>query len=838
MPVKIFCYVPSVCIDSDVQISAQVRAKLRAALSSGLKPIGIPASTRDVAISLDEDQVEEVRRIGKAHGGMTAGRVVGGLLFALHWAKRLADDGAAEVAGAKVLPVTDGLRTGQIKVLEEAAPLLLGGRVVFSECGTGTGKARMIAHTAAFLLDARDRNKLPQRPYCLPLQPSTTKRPQFHFDYLQHVENVHRQRLSDFSATFNRSMSPDAFFERTACVVVAAPSIENVGHLVREWLAVRDRCDPKGLRQVGLRLGKRQFVNALGLELQLADIDPGAKGFEHIRKWLAKGMPAGETSTSKLFLSVEPGMCGLMLDLADLAKRDAQSGSASLDLDLTACALSDDVDCADEAAEPFQRHKDGVRTGLDIVFTTLAAVALDNLFLSASSRDGLLAPNVGALLIDEAHEMEPTQANLAAHSLSLIGIHSSLRQLRLVFEPGPYQTVSSQLDALTGALSGFQDQQSLPPALDAASVNNWQSAMSSMRSLSTELDRLLKPLTSSKKEKASGRAQMQLSPLKTHALQVLQRGVAVMKRVASGDETAARGILTRSPVKGYISLTFGPSSVSRHLSARWHLTPTVQLFSGSLYHIGTSGPNARFAAASLSALDRMAMTMPFMPSWLTSLPTLMQPGAETVHTFMPPTKDLATPSAMRYWLENVAKAIDRASRDAAGGMLVLMTGYERLNILASVIQTLHPDLAKDRLLVQSAAAGVGFCASEFKRMSQEGLRPIWLATGGAWTGLDLSDSTKDPVDDCLLTDLVIPAIPFGLEHNTTHYERLRRMGFVAEIMVAQRKLRQGLGRLIRRDGVQNRRIWMLDGRVLNPATSQRFADIRVVLQSYTRKVRF
>lgn len=62
-------------------------------------------------------------------------------------------------------------------------------------------------------------------------------------------------------------------------------------------------------------------------------------------------------------------------------------------------------------------------------------------------------------------------------------------------------------------------------------------------------------------------------------------------------------------------------------------------------------------------------------------------------------------------------------------------------------------------------------------------------------------------------------------------------GFVAEIMVAQRKLRQGLGRLIRREGVQNRRIWMLDARILNPTTAHRFADLRLVLQHYLKTER-
>jgi CRISPR type IV-associated DEAD/DEAH-box helicase Csf4 len=330
----------------------------------------------------------------------------------------------------------------------------------------------------------------------------------------------------------------------------------------------------------------------------------------------------------------------------------------------------------------------------------------------------------------------------------------------------------------------------------------------------------------------------ELAPAQRKALELVQRYLAVLKDVTAVKDWTSRGVLSLSPIRHYVNLTFGPSTVARHLAARWHVTPCAMHFSGSLYHISSTGPNARFAAATVSATDRMAQTGSYMPSWLTTSPTLHLPGPERLHMLMPPPRDGATPTAMRYWLENVGAAIALAAKDAAGGTLVLMTGYERLNLLAEVIRDLHPDLAGARLVVQNPSTGVSSCADDFTRKAKEGLRPIWLATGGAWTGLDLTDD-KVPADkDQLLTDLIIPGIPFGLDQNTTHMDRLRRMGFVAEIMVAQRKLRQGLGRLIRREGVQNRRIWMLDARVLNPTTAHRFADLRLVLQQYLQTERF
>jgi Rad3-related DNA helicase len=66
---------------------------------------------------------------------------------------------------------------------------------------------------------------------------------------------------------------------------------------------------------------------------------------------------------------------------------------------------------------------------------------------------------------------------------------------------------------------------------------------------------------------------------------------------------------------------------------------------------------------------------------------------------------------------------------------------------------------------------------------------------------------------------------------------MRNMGFAAELVEVQRRLRQGLGRLVRREGVQGRRIWILDGRLVNPANSTRFEDVRRPLKAYLKRGR-
>ena len=88
----------------------------------------------------------------------------------------------------------------------------------------------------------------------------------------------------------------------------------------------------------------------------------------------------------------------------------------------------------------------------------------------------------------------------------------------------------------------------------------------------------------------------------------------------------------------------------------------------------------------------------------------------------------------------------------------------------------------------------------------------------------------------LLTDLVIPALPFGMNRTLTHMQRVENAGFVAEKQSALFMLRQGIGRLIRRPGLKHRRIWVLDGRLAHPGTQAVVQEAKGMLSSYERRL--
>ncbi len=261
----------------------------------------------------------------------------------------------------------------------------------------------------------------------------------------------------------------------------------------------------------------------------------------------------------------------------------------------------------------------------------------------------------------------------------------------------------------------------------------------------------------------------------------------------------------------------------------------AMLLSGTLTHIGSLGASVAAIKAEMGVPpDRDAVTTPLHPSWIYSTPKVITPSQEIFHEFVPPSGIDLDEDAMNFWLRRCAKAVAHAATSAAGGTLVLMTSFDRLEGLVKALTERHPHMS-DRLVVQMRHQRLSQSADVFRTMGAAGEKPIWIATGAAWTGLDLSDKSvpdERAHEDMLLTDLIIPNLPFGLDRGTTHMARMNRIGFGAEVVGVQRRLRQGLGRLVRREGVKNRRIWILDGRLQHPSAQTYTADLQRVLKMY------
>lgn len=846
---KIFCYVPKICLSESESVSVQVRTQLALALASGCKPGSCPRDLKSAVVDLPPEHLEPVQILSDQLG-MAPGRVVGALLYAFHLV------GKSERTGSEALvPNVSGLRPGQIRSMQEAAPLLRQGRVVLVEAGTGSGKSRLLAHAAAYMLALRDAGRDPPLPRVSLELGDAGELPLFLRKYAAQAQEVLKQRQAAVhnKPILNRSAKPPQPKQKAnsnksgRAVILCAPSIANISHLVREWEAVRPTLDPQRLRRCTVVLGRSQFISASLLDTFLQEQMQEKKGAsldgvgsdEHdaaeaisdagcldaVKKWLDAGMPAGHTAATTHLQSMVPTLVGMSADLDALTQGTRYTNAAQ------DCLLDEDAPEADQACYHAMRES---AMNADLVITTHAMLCMDNMRLATSS-DPLL-PMPLAVFVDEAHSLEQTQASVAAKSLAFSRLLTAMRssvwhELR---HDAQAKSAASTVRQLTGMLANIPNESALPLTAatsdDNTAVKDWQAALPVLAELAAKLGKML--------VRPKSGAGSKIEPGRDY--RYVERAKHVLQNMVDG----YRGYITHSPARGALSFTIGPPSVERYACARWATTPCVMLTSGTLLYIGATGATPTPLLRELAIdLARSSVTQPVHPSWIYNTPTLLQPDKAIFHKFIPPSGgDEAQPEAMAYWLSEVAKVVALAASDAAGGTLVLLSGYERLAGLAVAIRS-HQQSSHmaSRLIVQNRHQGAAACIGQFKTAARAGLKPIWLATGSAWTGLDLADdhlSDDRAAEDILLTDLIMPNVPFGLIRTTTHVARVKRTGFGSEAIVTQRQFRQGLGRGVRREGLKYRRLWVLDGRLQHPASAGYTSDLRRVLTAYIHQKAF
>ncbi|MHB8474208.1 MAG: hypothetical protein ACYDC8_15435 [Gammaproteobacteria bacterium] len=172
------------------------------------------------------------------------------------------------------------------------------------------------------------------------------------------------------------------------------------------------------------------------------------------------------------------------------------------------------------------------------------------------------------------------------------------------------------------------------------------------------------------------------------------------------------------------------------------------------------------------------------------------------------------------------------------------TSYSSVKTLANL---LAPQL-RTALVVADPDVRVDRQADRFIALSRRGIRPLWLAVGSAWTGLDVGGHHPPytragveelPADeDNVLTDIVVPRLPFGVNRSITHQRRLQtKPGIPWEVLDVALRTKQVIGRLVRRPGLPvNRRIFVLDGRLNDPEFIGQLSLIRGVFKPYTANV--
>jgi len=179
---------------------------------------------------------------------------------------------------------------------------------------------------------------------------------------------------------------------------------------------------------------------------------------------------------------------------------------------------------------------------------------------------------------------------------------------------------------------------------------------------------------------------------------------------------------------------------------------------------------------------------------------------------------------------------------AAGGVLVLLTAHaDRKEIALRLAGRVPPDC----LFMQSEGVSLESVRQRFIACVAEGKRPLLLGVGAAWTGLDLSGDALSVLlgksisahADNVLADLVIPIAPVGTNRTLTQQWRRERSGILSEVGATSIMFRQGIGRLVRRDGLlANRRLHFLDARIHDKAWNRILMPVTRALSPYRRRI--
>lgn len=376
---------------------------------------------------------------------------------------------------------------------------------------------------------------------------------------------------------------------------------------------------------------------------------------------------------------------------------------------------------------------------------------------------------IDTLIVDEAHQLEQAFAAIYSHTLRL-------RPLIRVVEKHAKRGKTPVIAALNSLA-----QQITKTVQKSKGGRNLVCSLDDAPELEAHLKDCLTALDSVKSKSLDGAAKATIN--------VANR--AMKHALAAG----SRLRMEITPVKNYPMMVSGRANLQKALMCLWDSVSGAVLVSATLY--ATDGQ---------AALTRWKLEVP--PARAHYLAPV-HPGWTTAPVKLHSTRNTIEPDDSSQWADECAGLIDGITAAAKGGTLILCTSFQNVDMLHEL---LLPILG-DRLIWQSKSASASMCATQYRALYHEGKRPVWLGLGAAWTGIDLSDAQAAPADDTMLTDLVITRLPVGLNRSLTHERRIDIAGYKIVTLEGVWQLRQGLGRLVRRPGVINKNLWVLDSRL-------------------------
>lgn len=628
---------------------------------------------------------------------------------------------------------------------------------------------------------------------------------------------------------------------------VAAPTYQLMAQTMQEWRQMEHAGAMPAMRAI---LGQAAFVSQTALADWMASAadeeeteEPGIKA--RVAEWVANGAPpspearivceAPWTAEGLLYA------CGGEFDEIDdvlLAHRtdDEDAGFAAYRAQSVISETDAQVTFLTHAmlAVMVRSHHRAARQSLtDDDRTNLQETIADWMAQSPEEREDRLTgvinetlarldrqtapnmPTLGLLIVDEAHQLEQWFASVNSLQVSVASIIQSMKRLRSAHPKVPQTEIDramhlSDLMRAEAGQSGDREKEHLR-------------LIGALREcIGTVLKAIPKKSASSVDTRKLGAIGMMID-------------TAVRQHLNLQTAKLTQAKLDWSGIRKFPRLAIGRRDVSRELDYLWrNLANKTVLVSATLYDY-VPQVSMESMRQLLAVPPRMAVAMPpVQPEWVRSPVTVLTAALvqhpSGVARFVRPKQ--GNDEQYASWVNDVTSYIARAWDSAAGGMLVLLTAYDDLIAIRDKLDATMP-VRPGSVLAQRSGKPLAALKSAYAKAVQDGERPMMLAVGGAWTGLDLSVEGHENA----LTDLVIPVAPFGATKTITHEYRVQRFGILSVAYAAAIVLKQGLGRLVRHpDTPGNRRIHFLDARQHMPEMAGVFAPIKRHLDRYTRKM--
>ncbi len=554
-------------------------------------------------------------------------------------------------------------------------------------------------------------------------------------------------------------------------VVVAAP-LAVTWQLLDDLAAIPET----GAQGVRLMLGRSNFVNP-----DLTREWAFENGITDLVDWIDNGGKPLSDKAKNASVLVKTDLCWLLEDALSLAEQLPVSTVM-----LQHGESQDNADCPAEALYQTIRNQAGTaRITLcshHMLASHIQQIILRKITEEQAEESSLSLPfDIDLLIVDEAHLLETAVSSINSHDIHLRTLQRRV-QADIARGKKPILKALDDLSAcLEGQLRRAADKRYFGPMAD---FGDSQASFAALASAIEGVDL----------RKVEAQTAILLRLTRYACLNASRPGYSLKAEL--------------SPVRNYPSISIGRANLSKSLETLWDRVGGAVLVSATIY---SEGDNAKLLRWKLSVPQARAHYLqPVHPKWATEPVTLM------------PTTTSMTPDDSLEWLEELSSICSDVGHKAKGGTLILVTSYlNAQGIGERLANTLGP-----RVIIQTRVMSAAACAVQFRALAHAGLKPVWVGLGSAWTGIDLTNHQVPAEADNTLTDLVIARLPVGANQTITHERRVAIAGFSIAVQEACWQLRQGIGRLVRREGMQGRNLWVLDSRATKgPAWAKPFSRI-------------